>query len=292
MLETLITTTNKTAAEIATLLDQMNVKGNVIVGNQCGREGTYVLSGERYTAKVIELTEYGTSLNRNTLLLASSASYITFLDDDTLCPDTYIDICLEAIERLSKQKCQAVRLNVVSLNQARPIKQVKRETIATINKIRSYGVWGAIFDRSFLISKGIRFHTDIGPGTAINHGEDTLFLADLIRNGGKMLLLTDVLYSLKQQDSCWFNSKNLSQKLISDGFLHSWLYPALPHTASLAFAIRHYRDYKEEISLRGFLSLLFLGNRLFRQYKRTGLIDQTVISKAEDDLKTKRAKRK
>ena len=282
--QSLVTTINQTPNEIEQMLNGMNISGDVLVGNQCGKNGAYEIAGKKYRAKVIELSEYGASLNRNTILKLAVGTYVTFVEEDTIFSDDYLDICQAAISRIDGKKYNAVRLNIQSLNPERPIKQIFKESTANFKKLRPFGVCGIIFNREFLLTNSLLFNEDIGPGKYISYGEDSLFLANFIRNKGKLLLLTLNLYKLKQTESTWFGTLSIPRELISAGFVHQALYPNIPYLPSLYFAIRRFNGYRCRVSLRQFLRLLLSGNNLYFEYLKVGIINLSKISKIEESF--------
>lgn len=283
--QTLVTTINKSREEVVKLLDESNIQGDVIVGNQCRRSSSYLLEGKKYSAHVIELIDYGASLNRNTVLELATADYVSFADDDAIFPDNYLEICKGAIRKIDGTVFNAVRLNVQSLNADRPIKQIDKDCVAKYKTVRSFGVWGILFQRKFLIDSSLRFNTNIGPGTKINHGEDSLFLSDFFRKKGKMLVLADKLYELKQDESSWLNENSLVNELICDGFIYGCIYPYAPYAASFCAALRRHKKYSRNLGFPSMIYLLFSGNSLYKAYEKRGYIDFEKMAEIESKFK-------
>lgn len=240
----LLTLVKKTKDEILSILDSLNLCGDVLVGNQLMlEEGEYSIKTSRCNAIVYDLTSKGVSKNRNFLIGKASADYITCLDDD-VC---YEDGVQEKIERLvAGNDYDAIRFNVVSDNDERPIKQLSHRGFVKFRQISSFGVWGIFFKRQVLLDNNIFFREDIGPGTFINHGEDGLFNKTFLKKS-KIFSIPELAFRVKQCESTWQGeNRNLESEMFSHGYIYQLLYPKHSRLMANLFIATHVRCYPRE----------------------------------------------
>ncbi len=88
-LDILLTTTNKTVDEIITLTNRLNIKSNVIVGNQFKENSVNTYYVNDYKITVVNTNEKGCSRNRNHILTYSTSDIVLFADDDEIFVDNY-----------------------------------------------------------------------------------------------------------------------------------------------------------------------------------------------------------
>ena len=103
----------------------------------------------------------------------------------------------------------SIRFNTISDNKKRPIKIIKKDKKVGFKDIRSFGVCGVFFKRESLLRNNLLFRVNIGPGTNIIHGEDTLFLYDFFKAGLSMFQSKSIPIHIYQEYSCWYNNVTL-----------------------------------------------------------------------------------
>ena len=239
-IDLLLTTVSKTEEELLTLVHYNKLFGHVLIGNQMADDNSYrIVKSSDTVIEIFNLKDKGVSKNRNFLLNKSKADYVIFMDDD-------ISISNETLSFSNfTTKAQAFRFNVVSTNKERPLKLLKKEKLIHFFDVKSFGVFGIVFDRKFLIENKLFFNENIGPGTDINHGEDTLFLKSFFKKG-KMYQIKSVNFSVSHSDSTWQGSnRNISKELFGHGYVYRLLFEAMWFPL-LAFSLRkHYSLYKD-----------------------------------------------
>lgn len=235
--EYLATVIKKEKSELKQFLDSLNVKGNILVGNQLvDNSDIFTIEGKGYTAKVFNSPDKGVSKNRNVLLEKANADYVTFLDDDM----RFIgDVQQETEQFLGSNKYDCVRFNTVSKNKNREIKLIKKDGFVSFRKLSSYGVFGCFFRTSFLKEKGLKFNETIGPGTNINHGEDGVFLHEFLKKG-KIYCKKAITFEIDQMESTWINeNRDYDLELFSHGYIYYLLYKKMANIMSILFLITH-----------------------------------------------------
>lgn len=272
LIEYLMTTVNKSKNEIKELLDNSNICGEIIVGNQLSKNhAEYEILTSKYHARVFDTTDRGVSKNRNFLILKANSDFITFLDDDMYYEDG-IQATVESIVKEKSSSLNCIRFNVVSDNHNRTIKQLKKDGFVGFHKLSSFGVWGCFFRRQFLLDNNLFFREDIGPGTEINHGEDGLFIKTFLKRS-KIYCKTLLAFHVRQSDSTWLGAnRNLELEMFSHGYLYQLLYPAFPRLMARMFIHTHMDCYPKGTSKAFLKNHMFNGIKAAKSktYKREG----------------------
>lgn len=241
LVQYLVTVVKKSETEIKQILDSLNLRGDILVGNQLmPTDNCYAISCNYYNAKIFNMTSCGVSKNRNFLLQHASADYVVFLDDDIY----YLPDCQEKVEeevRLSNNNC--IRFNIASDNKDRPIRFLNKKGYVGFNRLSSFGVCGCFFKRDFLLSNNLLFNEEIGPGTGINHGEDTVFLKSFLKYS-KVYSMPLVSFRAKQTNSTWRGeNRKLEVELYSHGYVYYLLFGKLANLRSVVFLATHMKSY-------------------------------------------------
>ena len=237
----LMTTVGLDKNSILYLVERNNLFGNVIVGNQKWTDD-YVekLEHKDVHITIVNQKSVGTSKNRNVLLKYATSEFVTFWDDDCILDRNFCKF-LKKINSLNN--LNAFRVNVISANKNRPIKIIKKTGDYSFFTLRSFGVCGIFFKLQSITDANLLFDEHIGPGTTINHGEDTLFLKMFLTKFRKIHQFCEILITALQDKSCWFES-NVEEYYVSQGYLYSCLFGFNFFFFGLYNIIRHRNDYK------------------------------------------------
>lgn len=73
------------------LLDQMQIRSDAIIGNQCGRYEVETFSFHGYDVQIYSYRERGVGLNRNHIWMRADADICLFADDDVRYDDHYAE---------------------------------------------------------------------------------------------------------------------------------------------------------------------------------------------------------
>lgn len=257
MIEYLFSTTKKTKEQIIDILNNLNIKGTILIGNQLmNDEQSYEIKNNNYYAKIYNLKSKGVSINRNYLIGKSTAEYITFLDDDMYLNDGSQQLLENLIEKF---KYNAIRVNCVSDNKSRPIPLLKKEGFIGFRSLSPYGVCGCIYKREFLLQNNLYFNESVGPGTNINHGEDGLFNKKFL-NFSKIYSIPENIFRVKQIDSTWQGeNRDIEKELIAHGFIYYLLYGKHAKLMSIFYIVKHHKDFPKNVTIRYMLTKMFLG---------------------------------
>ena len=259
-LETLVATMNRTDMKF---LDNMNLKGDIIVGNQNGSNDRYQVESSWGKALVLCSDEKGLSRNRNLTLKNASSEICLLADDDLFYENDYDEI-------INKQFSKNPKADIIIFNlHENPIRRfvVKNQTrIHWFNYMR-YGSVRIAFRRKAITSAGISFDERFGAGADIPVGEDTIFLHDCLKKGLKIYAVPDYILTLtNERESTWFAGYS-ERYFYNKGALYSRISSNKLYFFFLCFqdVIRHHKKYKSsELTMKKILILLFDGAKLNR----------------------------
>ncbi len=193
------------------LIDKMNIKSDVIVGNQTDFCSDEEFEVGKYTAKYYNRRDRGVGLNRNVALSHCHDDIVTFADDDMIFIDGYAEKIVKAFEELPDADCIIFNIRSIgSDNQIRQIKHIKR---VRLYNVLHYGAARLSVKAKSLKRENICFHLCFGGGTRYGSGEDTLFLVDLLKHKLKIYTYPLCIAQLDQSSSTWFTGYD-------DKFLH------------------------------------------------------------------------
>jgi glycosyltransferase involved in cell wall biosynthesis len=153
----------------------------LIIVDQCDREA---IAHDAHGNRLIETTERGLSKSRNMGLANSRAKYCMFCDND-------VELDFAAVERI-RAELNRGKLGAEALVTSHPehgfLASRKARTLGwrSISRVAS---WQVIVDRDFLRRRGIRLDERFGLGAKIDHGEENILLADILRRGGRVVLI-------------------------------------------------------------------------------------------------------
>ena len=215
-LQVLVTTMNKTFPEIQALYQMMNLTGDAIFGNQCGKDEILDLLISGHQVKIVNQSSVGVSRNRNVILKEATADLVVFMDDDVVMAKGYEEIVESEFKK--HKFVNSVRFNMLTLNKERPIRQ-HGNGLSTYRDVISYGVWGLVISRKSLSKYDLAFNTDFGPGARFYCGEDSMFSRELLLHTHHNYVSRTVLGTVDQQTSTWYE-KHDEQFFVSQGAMY------------------------------------------------------------------------
>lgn len=221
------------------LLERLNIQSDVIVGNQCQCNEVERFIWNGHEAVFLNFAEKGVGLNRNNCLMRATGDICLFADDDM----RYVDDYPRIVEECFREHPEA---DVIIFNLIEP--KTKRYVIQKAHKVGwlcflRYGAVRIAVRRQRIVEQGIFFNLCFGGGTEHSCGEDSLFLADCLKHGLRMVAVPVFLAELtEERDSTWF--KGYTDKYFRDkGFFYEIMAPKFKRFLCLQDAIRHRREY-------------------------------------------------
>lgn len=257
-IETLVATINQ---EDFSLIYDMNIQTDVIVGNQCGKDSVEIEEYENGQIEYYNASVRGVGNNRNLLLDKASADICIFADDDMKFVNGYPSIVMSAFE-----KCPDADILVFNLIEKNPRRYVNKSIFRVNN--RNYGKYGAAriaFRRKNIVESGVRFSLQFGGGTEHGSGEDTIFLHDCLKQNLKIYAVPYAIAEIDQDaDSTWFEGYN--RKFFNDkGALYSRLHPILWPAFVIRFATKYSTKYNNETTLSKAARYMFEGAMKYKK---------------------------
>lgn len=249
-LEILLSCMNQTGED---LIHNSRITGDVLVVNQCGREGERCFPTEKGSARWLDSASRGLTVSRNLALGESGADVCLLCDDDEIFEADYEQKILDAYEDLAD--ADVIIFNMVN----RPA--------ALGNSVRRIGFpqtmhvssWQISFRRQSLLDAGIRFDELLGAGTGNGAEEELKFLTDCEKAGLKIYYVPEKIASVAQAESTWFAGFD-ETFFYNRGATTRYIlgYP-LAAAYALYYVARKKNMYREDISPANALKALFRG---------------------------------
>lgn len=236
-IEILVSTMNRADASF---IKKMNIKSDVVVGNQTNCESVDVYNYDGNAIKMVSTKTRGLSNNRNITLSNASGKVCLLADDDLVYEDDY----LETIKNSFMENPDA-DLIIFNLHE-NPITRFiikKRMKINRLNYMR-FGSVRIAFKLNSIRKKNISFDPNFGTGANVSFGEDTIFLHDCLKAHLKIIALPKTILSLtNQRESTWF--RGFDDKYFNDkGKLFYRINKKAHLFLCLQDSIRHKKEYQ------------------------------------------------
>lgn len=203
-----------------TLPDTMKLRPPFLVVNQCGRDGAL--------PPFYDSSLHGVGNSRNLAVSKSRGEILLFSDEDMVYDEGYQ-------QKIAEQFCalkdaDMILFNVKSLNEQRPLAETQTvRRVHWINCFR-YGAVQMAVKRDFIINSGLRFSARFGPGAEYGAGEDSLFISDALKHGGRIYAVPVRIGTARQEKSSWFEGYNEKYFYDKGAFFRAvsgWLFPVL-----------------------------------------------------------------
>lgn len=202
-LEVLISTMHR---EDHSLLEQMNIKTDAVVVNQCDRNEIEEFEYNSNHIKWLSLNERGVGLSRNTAIMRSSADILLFADDDVVYEDDYEKKIIGAFEKYPD--ADIIMFNLISTNPNRPETMVKKDHRVRWYNCLKYGACKIAIRRESVLKYNLFYSLLFGGGAKYQAGEDNHYLVKALQKGMKEMSSASVIGIVNQEVSTWFKGYN------------------------------------------------------------------------------------
>ncbi len=155
------------------------VESDLLIINQCDREGYDEITHNGYCWRMISTTTRGLSKSRNIALDNARGDICLLCDDDQILYENYAEKIISAYEKLPDATCIAFNIDRINYNTQKSYYKITEVKIAP--KYRGYGSPMLTFRKEEINRSHIRFNEKFGSGTQWGGGEDILF-HNAIRN--------------------------------------------------------------------------------------------------------------
>lgn len=255
-METLVVTVDRTDHRLP---EQMNIRTDAVLGNQCGRTATETTEHGGCRMLWVNTAERGVGRNRNQVLSHATAELCVLADDDMRFVDDYPRLAQRAFDA-----CPRGDVLIFNLIEREP-RRYRNRRIRRIHRwnYARYGAARLAVRRESLVRAGIRFDTDFGGGSRYGAGEDTIFLKDCLDRGLRLYAVPWALAEIDQQaPSTWFTGCN--ERFFADkGALYARLYPHLWPLQGLRFLLLRRKKYRGQLGFFPALRSLLRGGRAY-----------------------------
>ncbi len=261
-LEVLAVTMN---ADSRSLVEKMNIQSDALIGNQADRYETeeYTYNGCRI--KCFTTNERGVGLNRNNILMRATADIVLFADDDVVYDDGYKDMVLSAFNE--HPKADVIIFNVVPIPESiNPCLITKWKKIGMLNCLK-YGAVRIAAKRSAMQECNVYFSLLFGGGARFSAGEDSLFLADLVKKKLKVYAYPQKIGNVYFETSSWFVGFN--EKYFKDkGIFFYFLSKRFSFLLCLQYVVRCRHLFKEYCKPKKALKLMLEGIKEYKNERK------------------------
>lgn len=231
------------------LIKRTNIKGHVLVVNQCDEHGYYEVGNNR----IISSLERGLSCSRNMTLENAREDVCLICDDDEVMYDDYEAKILQAFEE--QPAADIIAFQIDDAGKPYPPKS-KKLNYLTVLKVAS---WQIAFRRKSIICNNILFDETLGSGVSKAGGEEVMFLYDCLKHGLQIYFVPISIGRMIEGESKWFYGWTkeyffdrgiFTVKLM--GRVGAFLY-------ALYFLIFKYSLYKKDISFQNAFISIYRG---------------------------------
>ena len=180
------------------LVTKSNITGDVVVINQCDRDGMDEFPTDEGTGRIYSTTQRGLTKSRNMAIEKSNADICLLCDDDEVFVDGYAQKILDAYNNLP----QADVIIFKMVNRVPSFEdKIFRLRFPQTMKVSS---WQISFRRQRLLDTGVRFDELLGAGTGNGAEEELKFLTDCEKAGLLIYYVPEAIASVAQEESTWF----------------------------------------------------------------------------------------
>lgn len=203
-LQVLVATMNRQDLSLA---EDMNLRQNVVIANQCGKWGMDEAIQDGVKIQMISSDTIGVGINRNLALQAAQAEILLFADDDIRYYDSDLQGVIDAFRQLPDADVIFFGIDMTKNGEVFDRRRNKVGRVRLWNSLR-YGACRMAIRREALIKHRLSFSVLFGGGSIYGSGEDTIFIRDCLRAGLKLYSHDYVLGACAKDSSTWFTGYN------------------------------------------------------------------------------------
>ena len=238
-----------------TLVHLSGLTGDVVVINQCDREGYAEYPTARGTARFFSVTDRGLTKSRNMAIARSRGDVCLLCDDDEHFEPDYEENILKAYRDLPR--ADVIIFKMVNRPPSFP-DRVRRLRFPLTAKVSS---WQISFRRERLLQAGVAFDPLLGAGSGNGAEEELKFLIDCQRAGLTIYYVPVAIASVAQEESTWFTG--FTEAFFEDRGATTRYILGAPVAAVYAvyYVLRKKALYQKELTAPQALRAIFRGIR-------------------------------
>lgn len=242
-IQLLVSAVNQDAARLA---EQMHIRSDAVIVNQCGRYGYEEFETEGGRIQVFSMAERGVGLSRNTALLHAGADLCVFSDEDIVLKEDYQEGIRRAYEELPDADMILVNVKVTPARRTYWNEDIHRINYRNYGRYPAYSITAR---HEALLRANVHYSLLFGGGARYSNGEDSLFLRDCLKAGLRIYSHTVCIGEEKERKSTWFSGYH--EKFFRDrGVLYHYLYGRMALPLSFRFLWVHRQEMCREVSLK------------------------------------------
>ena len=244
----------------------MNLQTSAVLANQADRFDVVEEYVGQSHIKLVTTPFRGASRNRNTAIefIDTETDVILFADDDMIMIEDYEKIISEEFQ--SHPEAEAIHFTLEEISKVRDITLNKTAEFKKATRLNtgSWGVCGLAIKCSKLRSSNVKFNECFGPGTYNDHGEDTIFVQQLLKAGVKTYMSPKVIANIDQSESSWFDGYNKKYFEVGGSVLAN-IYPCICYMIAVRSSYKFSRNSRCNLSFSNILNCYMSG---IARYKR------------------------
>ena len=248
------------------LVDELNIKSDAVVINQCDREEVLELQKEGRRLLFYSSKERGLSKSRNEAIRRSEAGgfddICIFCDNDCV----YEDGAPEQIEKAFERNPGADIIVFFIKRPERSEPVLKKEGPLSYPGAMKIFSPEIAFRRSSLLGRGLFMDEDFGAGARYQMGEENIFLFEAKKRGLKIVYVPVRIACLKETQSTWFKGYT-DEYFRSRGAGYRAMAGWLSFLLIWQFAVRKHFLYREESSFRNAVRMMNAGVREYEDIR-------------------------
>ena len=257
-IDVMISTLNDRIYNISNIVLEPTIGINYIICHQITEDKIYKISYENRTdIKYIQIKNKGLSLSRNTCIENSSADILLIADDDIIYEKNFSEVLKSSFLRYSDADVLCFKTKIVDTDL--PFKEYPSKVLK-IDNVRKYAPASIeIAIRRDSLYKIGKFNTLFGVGSLFPVGEETILIAEAIKNNCNILFIPEYIVS-HPQDSTGTNRFSNKNIIVAVGAYYSHLYgKKMAYLLSIRNAIFNFKKYKLHFSFFVYIRFLFEG---------------------------------
>lgn len=249
----------------AALVSASQLTGNVVMINQCDKEGYGEYPTANGAVRMFSTTERGLTKSRNMAIRNAKADICLICDDDEKFVPEYEQVILNAYQKNPQADI------IIFKMENRPPSFPDRLMRLKFPKTMKVSSWQISFRREKLIEANIAFDELMGAGSGNGAEEELKFLWDCQRAGLEIWYVPEVIASVAQECSTWF--KGFDETFFENrGATTRYVMGiGLASLYAIYYAVRKRKMYSGTVSVSKALRATFRGireNRISHQAKQ------------------------
>ena len=249
---------------IPELIDKMQLASSAVIVNQCNRDGEEHIVQGNFSVDVYYRKERGVGRSRNLALSKADQDICLFSDEDIVYTEGYQELI--ETEFAAHPEADGI-LFQVQVDPSRKTYQNDSWGKVSLLNCGRYPAYSMAFRREKLQKTGVQFSLLFGGGAPYSNGEDSLFIAQLIKAGMAVYKSPVCIGEEIPRPSTWFTGYH--EKFFFDrGVLYHFLYGVMAPIWGFRFAFCKRKEMCRDIPWIKAYKLILDGIREGRMVER------------------------